>query len=488
MAFSSIEFLCAFLPVTFILYAALQLLRGRVADGKLITAQNALLLAASLVFYAYGEPVYILLLCVSALANYVLALLLDRSEGSRRRLWLIAAVVIDIGLLCFYKYSALLVGLVNSVFGASVPVPSLALPIGISFYTFQALSYVIDVYRGDTKAQKNFFLVILYISFFPQLIAGPIIKYHDIERQLSSRTLTVAGCAAGMKRFILGLAKKVLIANNVAVAADSVFGAVPGSLGAAAAWIGAIAYMLQIYFDFSGYSDMAIGLGGMFGFSIAENFDHPYVSGSIKEFWRRWHISLSTWFKEYLYIPLGGNRKGRARTVLNKMIVFALTGFWHGANWTFLLWGIYHGVLLNVEDHVRGLGIQLGDRTKKLWSVCSHALTLLAVCIGFVIFRADTIGGALVHIGRMFGIGARAVTGGDLLAAQQLTPLFLLAVLAGVVFSPAPSAVFPRLHRFFGSRPRLAECSGYAVSAVLLFLCILSLSGSGYNPFIYFRF
>ena len=299
MVFSSLVFLCIFLPIVFLLHCILPGIR----------AKNAMLLVASLVFYGYGEPVYILLMLGSALFNYVCACLIE-SRPSFKKAVITAAVFGNLLLLVIFKYSGFLAGLVNSVFGISIPVPEIRLPIGISFYTFQAMSYVIDVYRGTTRAQRNFGKVLLYISFFPQLIAGPIVKYHDVEQEIQERRQTLEGVSTGIRRFLAGLGKKVLIANTMGAAADILFALPNHQVNIAVAWIGAVSYMLQIYFDFSGYSDMAIGLGWMFGFHFKENFQYPYISGSIREFWRRWHMSLSGWFQEYLYSPLGGNRKG----------------------------------------------------------------------------------------------------------------------------------------------------------------------------------
>ena len=341
MVFSSMVFLCIFLPVVFLLHLILPGIR----------AKNWMLLLASLVFYAYGEPVYVLLMIASAFVNYLSALLIEKKPSGKKAVMTIN-VILNLGVLVLFKYTGFLAGSFNSIFGTAVPVPAIRLPIGISFFTFQAMSYVIDVYRGVTEPQKNFGKVLLYISFFPQLIAGPIVKYHDIAQEIENRTQTVDGVMNGIRRFIAGLSKKVLISNTVGLVADTLFAADISGLNAAAAWIGAISYMLQIYFDFSGYSDMAIGLGEMFGFHFKENFNYPYISGSIREFWRRWHMSLSGWFQEYLYIPLGGNRKGKVRTVINKFIVFLCTGIWHGANVTFLFWGLYHGCFLMLEEFV----------------------------------------------------------------------------------------------------------------------------------------
>lgn len=383
MVFSSLTFLCIFLPVVLALYYLLPTLRIR----------NVLLIIVSLLFYAYGEPVYVLLMIASIIINYIFGRLLG-TENKKKRQWILAiAVIINIGLLVVFKYLDMMVQTVNQLCGSEIPLAGLALPIGISFFTFQALSYVIDVYRREVEPQKNLWNVMLYISFFPQLIAGPIVKYHDIQEQIDNRNTDVKEIAEGLRRFIIGLSKKVLISNTMAITADALFAAGTGELNILSAWIAAIAYMLQIYFDFSGYSDMAIGLGHMFGFRFLENFRYPYISANIQEFWRRWHISLSTWFKEYLYIPLGGNRKGKARTCLNKMIVFFSTGLWHGANWTFVLWGLWHGVFLLFEQVCP---------VKKLPKVLAHIYALLVVCVGFVMFRADTFGQGMFMIGTMF--------------------------------------------------------------------------------------
>ena len=377
MVFSSMVFLCVFLPAAFCLHLLLPGMR----------AKNFLLVVASLVFYAYGEPIYVILLVASSAGNYILARLTGECPKIRK-LTMTLAVVINLGLLVIFKYSGFLVETFNSVTGAGIPVPQVRMPIGISFFTFQALSYVIDVYRGDASVQKNFGKVLLYISFFPQLIAGPIVKYHDVEAEINNRKQTPEEIGKGIRRFIAGLSKKVLIANTMGLVADNLFGAAATGITGPGAWLGAVSYMLQIYFDFSGYSDMALGLGMMFGFHFHENFDYPYISASIREFWRRWHMSLSGWFKEYLYIPLGGNRRGKFRTVVNKMIVFVCTGIWHGASFNFLFWGIYHGFFLMLEEYIPFIGKKGG----KLKSFFQHVYALLVVCVGFVFFLS------LIHI------------------------------------------------------------------------------------------
>lgn len=468
MVFSSLTFLCIFLPVVLALYYLLPTLRIR----------NVLLIAVSLLFYAYGEPAYVLLMIASIIINYIFGRLLG-TENKKKRQWILAiAVVINIGLLVVFKYLDMMVQTVNQLCGSEIPLVGLALPIGISFFTFQALSYVIDVYSREVEPQKNLWNVMLYISFFPQLIAGPIVKYHDIQEQIDNRNTDVKEIAEGLRRFIIGLSKKVLISNTMAVTADALFAAGAGELNILSAWIAAIAYMPQIYFDFSGYSDMAIGLGHMFGFRFLENFRYPYISSNIQEFWRRWHISLSTWFKEYLYIPLGGNRKGKARTCLNKMIVFFSTGLWHGANWTFVLWGLWHGVFLLFEQVCP---------VKKLPKVLAHIYALLVVCVGFVMFRADTFGQGMFMIGTMFG-GWEFSSLQMAIVWEQLTPIFLVTLVVAV-FGSAP--FIPKAAEACLARENLrkpATYFSYMASFVLLILCMLSLSSGTYNPFIYFRF
>ena len=462
MTFSSLTFLCIFLPVLVILYHLIRPIRAR----------NILLVAASLLFYAFGEPVYIFLMVISIIVNYCFG----RAIAVKRRKKIIVAiaVIVNLAVLGTFKYAGWVAEMISDAFGFGWQPLAISLPIGISFYTFQALSYLIDVYRGECECQNDMISFFLYISLFPQLIAGPIVKYHDIEKQIGSRTINAKETALGLQRFLVGLGKKVLIANVLAKAADAVFAMQPDSLCALSAWVGAAAYLFQIYFDFSGYSDMAIGLGRMFGFHFLENFRYPYAAASIKEFWHRWHISLSTWFKEYLYIPLGGNRKGRLRTCINKLIVFFCTGLWHGANMTFVFWGLFHGAFLLMEDFVN---------IRKLPKILRHTYTLLVVCVGFVIFRADTMSQAGTMISKMF-------TGFDMTNAQlvqaiaMLNPLFI-TVLAAAAFGSVP--IWRKLFSKWG-RSKWVEAASFGYSAVLLILSVLYLSGGGYNPFIYFRF
>ncbi len=467
MVFSSLTFLCVFFPAVFLLYYLL----------PSMPAKNTLLIISSLLFYAYGEPVYVLLMAGSASLNYLYGLWIGRA--GKKKPVLALAVGTNFLILGIFKYADMLIDTCNRLTGAQFPLIRVSLPIGISFFTFQALSYLIDVYRGQVKAQKNYAHMLLYISFFPQLIAGPIVKYHDIERQISNRTFDLEETAEGFRRFIVGLSKKVLLSNTAALAADAVFAAELAQVGALAAWIGAVSYLFQIYFDFSGYSDMAIGLGRMFGFTFQENFNYPYISCSVQEFWRRWHISLSTWFKEYLYIPLGGNRKGRARTYVNKLFVFFCTGLWHGADWTFVIWGLYHGLFLLLEGILP---------VKRLPRALGHVYTMLVVCAGFVIFRADTLSQGAALIGKMFtGLPAGRDTMG--FALQQINPLLVL-VLVICLFASCPlKSLRSRLPgRWEKILARVGNPSAYVFSIALLVLCMLSLSGGTYNPFIYFRF
>ena len=475
MVFSSLEFLCVFLPAVFLLYTV----------TPNIKLKNALLILASLLFYAYGETLYVLLMIASSVLNWFCALLTSKSEGKKKKAALAAAVIINLGILAAFKYTGFAVSSFNSVTGMSVAVPEIALPIGISFFTFQALSYVIDVYRGTVGVQKNYFKVLLYICFFPQLIAGPIVKYRDINEQISERIQTVEKTAQGLRRFICGLAKKVIIANTMGQVADAVFGSEVSALASVGAWLGIIAYIFQIYYDFSGYSDMAIGLGLMFGFEFKENFNYPYGASSIKDFWRRWHISLSTWFKEYLYIPLGGNRRGRFRAAVNRIIVFFCTGLWHGANWTFVLWGLWHGLFLLLEEYLPAM--------KKLPKAVGHIYTMLVVTLGFVLFRADNVSYGFNYIVKMFSFTASDGRASGMFT-EQLTPWFIVILLAAVIGCAPIRPIADRLRKAFYAEKETAKqykTAGaflYALSFLGLCWCILRLSTGSYNPFIYFRF
>lgn len=475
MIFSSLEFLCIFLPVTYILYCIIPSLK----------AKNGLLIAASLLFYTYGEPVYVLLMLFSALMNYAAARMISGVE-KRKKIALFLGLFVNLGLLGFFKYAMFFVDIINALFHANIACPEISLPVGISFFTFQAVSYIMDVYSGKVEAQKSFWKVLLYICFFPQLIAGPIVKYRDISESIDHRKVEIDHAAAGLRRFICGLGKKVLIANAMGTVADSVFETDWNNINALVAWIGAIAYMMQIYYDFSGYSDMAIGLGKMFGFQFRENFQYPYGAVSIKDFWRRWHISLSTWFKEYVYIPLGGNRKGKFRASVNRIIVFFLTGLWHGANWTFILWGLYHGLFLLLEEYI--------PLIKKVPKWLSRIYATLVVCIGFVMFRADTVTQGLYYIKQMF-TGFHAASASVSFAWQQMTPYFITMLATAVIGSAPIHSLADRIRkelyafdREIGKGWKNIQTGLSVCSVLLLVWCMLRLSGSTYNPFIYFRF
>lgn len=439
--------------------------------------RNLFLLIASLVFYAWGEPKYVFLMIFSILVNYIFGRLMDKNRGRQKRmkLLLVLSVVIDIGLLSVFKYTDFIITNVNAIFGSSFDLLNIALPIGISFYTFQAMSYTIDVYRNDVRVQKNLIDFGMYITMFPQLIAGPIVRYADVQDQLAERSVTTADFSEGVMRFVVGLGKKVLLANQMGAVWSEIY-ALGGDVSALMAWTGAIAYTFQIYFDFSGYSDMAIGLGRMFGFKFPENFRYPYQSVSITDFWRRWHITLSTWFKEYLYIPLGGNRCGLARQALNLLIVWSLTGFWHGAGWNFVMWGLYYFVILFIEK------LFLLKALDKLPKLFRHVYALLLIVIGWVIFASDDVGVLLPYLGSMFG--ANGAVGG-----MDVYTLFTKAVLL-IICCVASTELPKRL--FLSATGAMNEKAAFTIKSVmtiaLLALSMILLIGDSYNPFLYFRF
>ena len=466
MLFTSFIFLQIFLPGVLIIDTLLRKIRWK----------NIFLLAASLFFYAWGEPENIFLLLVSLLFNYLIArygLDFKRKETSRKQA-LIAGLLFNLGVLVFFKYTSPFLQFLDGIFNFPFKYPDVALPLGISFFTFQIISYLLDIFRKENEPQKNFFDLSLYIMLFPQLVAGPIVKYHDIACALKERCTGWEDYAFGIRRFIYGLGKKVLIANQMAYLADDIF-LIPGNvLDCKTAWLGIIAYSLQIYFDFSGYSDMAIGIGRMLGFRFKENFDLPYASRSIQEFWRRWHISLSTWFKEYLYIPLGGSRVSEKRIYFNIMVVFAATGIWHGAGLNFIIWGLYYGVLLILE------------RWKLKTFLSNHRYlariyTLLAVMIGWVFFRAETLPEALNYCRAMFAFGNNPA----LKTSDFLTNPLAILILTAILFS-APIPML-KIFKNEASRTRV-KWYDYPLQAVLLGCSLLLLAGNTYNPFIYFRF
>lgn len=466
MVFSSTIFLCVYLPLVLLGYY--------ICPKK---GRNLFLLIVSLVFYAWGEPKYVFLMIFSILVNYIFGRLMDKNRGRQKRmkLMLVLSVVIDLGLLSVFKYTDFIITNVNAIFGSSFDLLNIALPIGISFYTFQAMSYTIDVYRDDVRVQKNLIDFGMYITMFPQLIAGPIVRYADVQDQLAERSVTTADFSEGVMRFVVGLGKKVLLANQMGAVWSEIY-ALGGDVSALMAWTGAIAYTFQIYFDFSGYSDMAIGLGRMFGFKFPENFRYPYQSVSITDFWRRWHITLSTWFKEYLYIPLGGNRCGLARQALNLLIVWSLTGFWHGAGWNFVMWGLYYFVILFIEK------LFLLKALDKLPKLFRHVYALLLIVIGWVIFASDDVSVLLSYLGSMFG--ANGAVGG-----MDVYTLFTKAVLL-IICCVASTELPKRL--FLSATGAMNEKAAFTIKSVmtiaLLALSMILLIGDSYNPFLYFRF
>lgn len=478
MVFSSLTFLFLFLPVVLFL---LSLCRKT-------PYQNTLLFLSSLLFYAWGGVSYTLILLISIVVNFLFGNAIEKSPHHKRR-WLAMGIILNLSALVFFKYANFIVdnfNILSGMFGISpITLKSIVLPIGISFYTFQAISYLVDVYRGQVQAQKNFIQLGTYIALFPQLIAGPIIRYREIESQLTQRSFTWENLYEGIKRFCFGLARKVLVANQLAIIADDIFARSPHTLTSATAWLGALVYSLQIYYDFAGYSDMAIGLGRMFGFRFPENFHFPYLAESVRGFWRRWHITLSNWFKDYLYIPLGGNRKGRFRTYLNLYIVFFLTGLWHGASWTFVIWGLMHGTFMVIE---RG---GFGRLLEKTFKPLRILYTLLIVVTAWVFFRADNLGYAVQFLGRMFSF--RFGDGISVFVTFYHQPRFLIAGLIAVLgCTPLFDFLNTKWKTAIQNGCRGLEHARYVcvmagIACVIALTCCLLVTG-GYNPFIYFRF
>ncbi len=472
MVFSSSTFLMAFLPLTLLLYYGVG-----VALTKNVTVKNCILLLASLVFYAWGEPVYIVLMLLSILFNFAAGRVIDSALSDGRtglaKFQFIADVVYNLAVLGFFKYADFVVDNINGLFGAHIPPLELPLPIGISFYTFQILSYIIDLYTGKIRVQKNLVSFALYISLFPQLIAGPIVKYKEIEEQLVGRKESLVKYSRGMARFVVGLAKKLLLANTLGAVYSGIQAMDVGSLSALTAWTGIACYTLQIYFDFSGYSDMAIGLGSMFGFRFNENFNYPYIATSITDFWRRWHISLSSWFRDYVYIPLGGNRRKTPRVIFNLMVVWLLTGLWHGAAWNFVLWGMFYGVLLIFEKYV------LGDLLPRIPTPVRWLTTMVLVMCGWVLFSAPDLTGALLYFKAMFG-GAAGFTDGN--GAYLLSTNLAVLVLGAFCATPAYRHILDRVD------PRWVSRAKFVAYPLLFALCVVFMVSETYNPFLYFRF
>ena len=470
MLFSSLTFLFGFLPILLILYFIL----------KKRKYKNIVLLIFSLIFYAWGEPKYIFLMLLTILIVYIFGILIDKFDKENKRILkkisLIICIILILGSLIFFKYSNFLIENVNLAFKAKIKPLNIVMPIGISFYTFQILSYIIDLYNKKIKLQKNYFSLALYVSLFPQLIAGPIVRYETVEEEIDNRKETKEDVISGTKRFIIGLSKKVIIANQMALLADLIFNKHNGAYGTTIIWLGTFAYTLQIYFDFSGYSDMAIGLGKIFGFHFLENFDYPYISKSVTEFWRRWHISLSTWFRDYVYIPLGGNRVNKFKWIRNIILVWLLTGLWHGAAWNFIIWGIYYGLLLLFEK-------LFFDRIlKKLPTIINWLYTFVIVMIGWMIFRSNSLNELLLFIKTMFVY--KQTDWLTILADNLSTFNALMFVLPAFILS------FPILKKI---KEKYSGKTIYIILTNILLLmlfimCIVYLTSSSYNPFIYFRF
>ena len=464
MVFSKPIFLFGFLPIVLILYY--------LVPRKL---KNTVLLIMSLIFYAWGEPKLVILMILTILADYVAGLLINKFSENKRasKLILVLSLVVNLGLLGVFKYADFVIDSINVFVGGKLNLLGIALPIGISFYTFQALSYVIDVYKKIVPVEKNVLNFATYVTLFPQLIAGPIVQYKTVANELSERNETVAMFSDGIWRFSIGLAKKVLIANQIGAVWTEISGS-PELMTTGEAWIGALAFTFQIYFDFSGYSDMAIGLGKMFGFTFLENFEHPYISKSITEFWRRWHISLGTWFKEYVYIPLGGNRRGLPRQIFNILVVWMLTGLWHGASWNFVIWGVYFGLILVLE---KAFLLKLFE---KIPSFFAHLYSLLLIIFGWVIFECGSASEILNFFKSMFGIGVPLWSRETTYVLVNTIFLFVLATVCSTTVG-----------KWLNAKLSVRFSGGYwkcAVVAVLLCLSVIFLAGDSYNPFLYFRF
>lgn len=468
MVFSSLVFLFVFLPGIIFLYYISK-------DNY----KNYLILAASLFFYAWGEPIYIVIMLISIVVNFIFGTKVCKdNDKNNRNIWLFMSIMFNISMLGIFKYTGFFIENINRVFKNNITNPGIALPLGISFFTFQAMSYVIDVYRDDAKVQKNLLHLALYISLFPQLVAGPIVRYQTVADQIENRKHNVQKFENGVSRFIIGLSKKVLLSNSLGMLADSVFNTQIYELTVLSAWLGIIAYSLQIFFDFSGYSDMAIGLGNMFGFEFLENFNYPYISKSASEFWRRWHISLGSWFKDYIYIPLGGSKKGKLRNYINLFIVWFLTGFWHGASWTFIAWGLYFGILIAIEKAF------LGKILDKIYPPISHLYLVLVVMIGWIFFRSNSFTYAFNYIKLLFGLDNN-------LLYNNLTIMYLndygYILILSVIFSiPIIPILKNKLHEF-------KETHAYYIIKSIVFMSmfgatVIELVNSTYNPFLYFRF
>lgn len=467
MVFSNLVFLFVFLPIILTVYFLIR-----------TEFRNTILLITSLFFYAWGEPLYIFLMLFSILLNYIFALLINQSKLNKS-VTLSVGILINIVILGYYKYAGFILSSISELINYSYDFTPVSLPIGISFYTFQAIAYLVDVYRKEVKPQKNILNFALYISFFPQLVAGPIVRYDTMADQLRTRNENIELFSEGCKRFIVGLAKKILIANQLGIIADEVFNSSPSEIASSLAWIGIISYTLQIYFDFSGYSDMAIGLGKMFGFKLPENFNYPYISKSITEFWRRWHITLGSWFRDYVYIPLGGNRNGKYKYVRNLFIVWFLTGLWHGASWSFVFWGLYFGLIITLER------AGLNNLLKRLWVPFQHIYVLLVVMIGWVFFRADDFNYAFNYLKVMFGINPAEYF--DETTIYYLHDFGLFFCL-GILFSTPIVRIIKERILSVSILNYISLFIAPIIHIILFIISLIYLLNSTYNPFIYFRF
>lgn len=467
MLFSSVTFLYAFLPIVLILYF--------LAPKKL---KNAVLLVSSLFFYYYGERTYTVILFVSSIADYTLSLLIEKYRGQKKtKLFLLCSLLINLGLLGFFKYSDFFIGNINALLGTNIPLTGVPLPIGISFYTFQTMSYTIDVYRGNAKAQRNLVSFATFVCLFPQLIAGPIVRYTDIANEMDERRHTFEDVSKGLRRFTMGLGKKVILANGMGEMCKELLALEQKSV--LMYWLYAIAFALQIYLDFSAYSDMAIGLGRIFGFKFPENFNYPFISKSITEFWRRWHMTLGTWFRDYVYFPLGGSRTTTLKWVRNIFVVWMITGFWHGAEWNFVLWGLYFGVLLMLEK------LFLSKYLKKSPAVIQHIYVLFTVLISFVIFSVESLGQVGTFVGGLFGAGDIVLVSSSTL--YVLDSFFVLLVLCIIASIPLPKMLWKRVGETKCGKTIYTVLEPLTVGIVLI-VCTAFLVDGSFNPFLYFRF
>lgn len=466
MVFSSITFIYYFLPIVVLIYYILP-----------FKYKNFFFLFTSLFFYSWGEFKYILLIITSITTNYIFGLLLDNEKIMRKKV-VVLAIVFNIGTLGVFKYSVFFLETINNIFSSSIPIPDIRLPLGISFFTFQVLSYIIDVYRKEVPVQKKITNLGLYITAFPQLIAGPIVRYNTVNDQIKIRTHTAEKFSEGIKRFLLGLGKKVLLANSLGSLANASFDSI-GNLSLLSAWLGIIAYTFQIYYDFSGYSDMAIGLGKIFGFEYEENFNYPYISKSITEFWRRWHISLGTWFKDYVYVPLGGNRLNIFKNIRNLFVVWFLTGMWHGASWNYIIWGLYFGVLLFIERNTI-------DLRKKIPGLINLVLTFMIVVIGWVFFRIEDMSLSLVYLKSLINIGTIGLI--DVESRINLHDNIILLFASFILATPLLANLVNKLYIKLGLKQRNTSFIDTLIYIFILAISTIYLVNSTYNPFIYFRF